>query len=614
MFKSLIQTDSEGIVRNTVLDVEQYNYSLGSFAFPNDPIVIDNDIASISTNRIKIEDNIPVSEIVYIHPYTEQILSGTINGGFQLNEQVYQTPITVDIMNELVVDGATAVSYNPIVGSIGVSGSIGSRAAKFYGTYNNLVTGKGAGLKLPPFNSSNYTHFMVEGFLYVENLPFGYDPILVSRAVDAVGGTTHDSFSIEYSVADRQLFVKFNLMGMTAPGFDSYMNMSPQDAVQVGKWHHFAFSVDSSTDPEVTRVATFFDGNRVDYSELTGYEVSVVYGNVRDSSIPLTVGCGFGGERPYKGWIDGLMISGGNTAAALHGYLPNLSTIPVPPEEKKSAGDYTVYYLSMNGPIGTSLFPCDVPTRTISTASYISNQENRVGVALISRQKSAINGLTLFDGVCYGHAITGASASPCFGSNSGTCMIVTGVDQLHGITRAKRIRSNAAEFTIAYLLGSTGMYGVSGASGDFPKLFSKQWGGNTFSYLATQTNTTELKFVYDTVVVSGRTGNFFIRDYNTNAVYGVQTADIKNLYADVVEYHSVSFKVGASASARILGITGMEALYEAIAYDQEAIVQKIAPRIDNVGILYINNNGRMSKKTMFPEQAYVPYVIQEIQK
>lgn len=614
MFKSLIQTDTEGIVRNIVYDVEQYNYSLGSFPFPNDPVVIDNDLADLTISRTRSEENTEVSDLVYIHPYTEQIISGSLYGGFELNEQVYQTPVAVDVVNYLVVDGATAVEYNPVVGTIGASGSIGSRAAKFFGTYNNLVTGKGAGLRLPSFNSSNYNFFMVEGFVYFESLPTVYDPIIMARGVDVVGGSTLDSFSVEYSVADRQMVFKFNLEGMTAPGFNAFMNISPMDGVTTGKWHHFAVSIDSDSDPEVARVATFFDGTRNDYSELIGYGNQVIYGNVRNSSIPVVVGCGLSGERPMKGWLDGVMISGGSTAAALHGYNPSSSTIAVPSEEKRTSGDYTIYYLSMNGPMGSSLFPCDVPTRVVSSASYISNRENKVGVALIARQQSALNGITLFEGVCYGHAITGASAGPCFGANSGSCLVVTGVDQLHGITRAARIRANAAEFTIAYLLGSTGMYGISGASGDFPALFTRSWGGNTFSYLATQTNTTELKFVYDTVVVSGRTGNFFIKDYNTNKTYAVVTADIKNLYADVVEYHSVSYKIGASASGMLMGLTGMEALYNAKVYEQEAIVQKVASRMDNVGILYINTNGRMSKKTSFPELAYIPYTIEEIEK
>lgn len=610
MFKSLIQTDGEGIVRNTVLDVEQYNYSTGSFLFPNDPLVIDNDLASLTVERTRKEDSTNVSDSVFINPFTEQILSGTVYGGFKLNEQVIQTPVAVEIINELVLNGATATEYSPVVGSIGVSGDyLGKRAAQFKGTYLDLEGGKGAGLKLPPINT-NYRYFMVEGFVYLETTPSAYDPILITRSSGVVSGTTQDSFSIEMDHAYDQLIVKYTPNGLTGTlGFDATLNLSPAGGVTVNQWHHFAFSVDFQG--LTTYVATFFNGTRIDQAEL---QVSgTTWGNVRASTAPICVGCGVSGERPLKGWLDSVIISVGSTVDALRGYGPTGSFITVPVNEPK-AGDYTVYSLNMNGPLGTNLFPCDTGTRVVSSASYISNSENKVGVALVSRQQSQTNGITLFNGVCYGHATTGVCAAPCFGVDTGTCMVVTGVNQLHGITTARRIRSNAAEFTIAYLLGSTTMYGKSGASGDFPQFFTRNWGGNTFSYLATQTNTTELKFIYDTVVVSGRTGVFYVKDYSSGAVYGVQTADVKNLYADVVEYHSVSSKIGVSASARILGITGMQALYDAKCFEDEAIVQKVAPNIDKVGILYINNNGRVSKKTSFPEREYIPYAIEGIIK
>jgi hypothetical protein len=608
MFKSLIQTDAEGIVRNTVLDVEQYNYSTGSFPFPNDPVVIDNDLAVLPFIRTRKEDNTTVLDTVFIHPYTEQILTGTINGGFQLNEQIVQTPVTVEVTNDLVLNGATATEYSPTVGTIGASGEyLGKRAAQFKGTYLDLVSGKGAGLRLPPINT-DYRYFMVEGFLYFEAEPTNYDPILITRSSGVVSGTTQDSFSVEYDHAYNQLVLKYTPNGLTLNGFDSTLNMSPADGVTANQWHHFAFSVDYQG--ITTYVATFFNGTRIDSAELVG---GVTWGNVRNSTAPICIGCGLSAERPLKGWLDSVLISGGANVDALRGYGPTGSSIIVPVQEPQ-AGDYTIYSLTMNGPLATSLFPCDTSTRVVSTASYISNSENKVGVGLVSRQQSQFNGITLFNGVCFGHALTGVCAGPCFGVDSGTYMTVTGVEQLHGITVARRIRSNAAEFTIAYLLGSTGMQGRSGASGDFPIFFTRNWGGNTFSYLATQTNTTELKFIYDTVTVSGRTGIFYVKDFGSGKVYGVQTADIKNLYADVVEYHSVSSKIGISASSRILGITGMEDLYNAKGFEDEAIAQKVAPNISNVGILYINNNARLTKKTTNPERAFQEYTIEGIIK
>lgn len=614
MLKSLVQTDTEGLVQNTVLDVEQYNYSTGAFPFPNDPIIIDNDLATQYYSKNRAEEGTTVTDNVLIHPYTEQILSGSIYGGFRLNEQVVQSPITVEVANYLVVDGVTAVAYSPIVGSIGLTGSfLGRNAAKFFGTPGDVAGGTGAGLKLPPIATSNYDYFMVEGYVYFESLPTAYDPILITRGIDVVGGTTQDSFSIEYVAAYEQLILKINIDGMTGQGFDANLNISAQNGVTTGKWHHFAFSVDSGTTTENVRVATFFDGTRNDYAELLVYGVS--FGNVRESSAPIMIGCGLSGERPLKGWLDNIIISGGVTSDALRGYIADAGFSGLTlPTEQPTAGNYTIYHLSMNGPVGTSLFPCDSATRIVSSASYIANEDSKIGVALVSRQKSQFNGITLFNGICYGHAITGVCAAPCFGVDSGACMVVSGVEQLHGLTTARRIRSNAAEFTISYLLGSTAMRGISGASGDFPLFFTRNWGGTEFTYLATQTNTTQMQFTYDSIVISGRTGTFFIKDFSSNTVYGVQTADIKNLYADIVEYHSLSSKIGVSAASRILGVTGMEGLYDAKGFEDEAIAQKVAPNIDKVGILYINNNARVSKRTTMPERAYTQYNLEGIIK
>ena len=616
MFKSLIQTDSEGIVRNTVLDVEQYNYSTGSFLFPNDPVVIDNDLAVLTTTRSRLEDTTPVSDTVFIHPYTEQILSGQVYGGFELNEQVVQSPITTEVVNFLILNGATAIAFQPTVSSIGMTGEfLGKRAAQFRGTFNDLVSGKGAGLKLPKFDSSQYKYFMVEGFLYFQNLPVNYDSIIMNRSLSSVSGTTNDSFSVECEHTTNQLLLKFNLGGTASSGFNETINISGTNGVTTGKWHHFAFSIDSGTTAQKVTVRTWFDGTS---EYLSVFEndfptFGFTYGNIKNSIAPLHIGCGPSGDRPFKGWMDSIIISGGDTLDVLRGYTTNLLGITIPTQEPV-VGEYTVYGLNMNGPIGSNFFPCATATRVVSSATYISNSENKVGVGMLSRKQSLINGLTLFGGVCFGHEITGLSAGPCFGANSGSCMVVSGVQQLHGITKAKRIRANAAEFTIAYLLGSTTMNGFSGASADFPTYFSRQWGGNTFSYLATQTNTTELKFLYDTVVVSGRTGTFYVKDYASGSVYGVETADVKNLYADVVEYHAVSSKIGVSASSAILGITGMESLYNSKGLEDEAIAQKIAPNIDKVGILYINNNARLTKKTTNPERAFQPYTIEGIVK
>ena len=345
--KTLVQTDKNGVVQQTLLDVAPYNYSTDAFSYPNDPVIIDNNIADLYYEKNRLEDGVNISEKIRIHPYTEQILTGTVYGGFQLNEQVYQTPVTVEVVNYLSINGQTANSYNPVVSTLCpgdvvpdgvvndadlakilanwgpcsscpedingdgqvdaedlayvISGwGVCPRVAQFFGTFKDLPNGKGAGLKLPKIDTSTFYRFMVEGFLYVDSLPKNYDPILIRRAVGGVGGSTQDSFSIEYSVADRQLILKYNrgVDGSTAPGFSETLRMSPQDGLTTGMWHHFAFSMGITRgigSGNTVGVATFFDGKRVLYKE-TPFSPNVLDDppnpTIRNSTAPIMIGCG----------------------------------------------------------------------------------------------------------------------------------------------------------------------------------------------------------------------------------------------------------------------------------------------------------------------------------
>lgn len=635
MAKDLVQIDSFGTVSVISKNTDQYNYEPDIDLFPQS-FTIDSSISGLTYNKTFTDiSGFTFPQTVQINPYTEQVLSGSVVGDFRINEQVFQSTITPQIINTVIIGGATATQYAPTIGSIGITGPyLGTRAAQFKGSYLDLNQ-PGAGIQLPPINTAGLKYFMVEGFVYFESFPANYDPVIISRGAGP-SGTTQDSFSIEYDRGDDRLYLSMNLQGLTTnTGFDIVVPISPDPSdptggggVTLGKWHHFAFYVDSKSGETAgaygeVYVKTFFDGVYRDIQTITiDYPYhGFTHENIRNSTLPIMVGCGFSANRPFKGWVDSVIISGSSTSAdSLRGYRvglgaqSNVTGISAPWSKQPSAGDHTIYALSMNGPVGSSLFPCDTAAKVVSAASYISPSDSKLGVALVAKQQTSPVGLTLFSGVCFGHSPSAESAGNVFGYDSGACMVVSGVQQLHGITRARQIRSSAAEHTISYLIGSTAMTGVSGASADFPIFFTRNWGGNTFSYLATQTNTLNLRFIYDTVTVSGRTGVFYIKDYNSNAIYGVQTADIKNLYADVVEYHAVSSKIGVSASARLMGITTMQDLYASKGFEDEAIVQKVAPNIDKVGVLFINTNGRVSKTTTLPELELTPKTIQGIIK
>jgi hypothetical protein len=160
------------------------------------------------------------------------------------------------------------------------------------------------------------------------------------------------------------------------------------------------------------------------------------------------------------------------------------------------------------------------------------------------------------------------------------------------------------DLTVAYLLGATAMRGFSGASGDFPKLFSRNWGGDTFTFLPVQANIANIRSIYDNIVINGRTANYNISDFEGN-VYSMATADIKNLYSDIVSYHSTAVLTGTGIKSAIQGATTAENLNKIAGFTGEGFAVKIAPSIDEVGVLFISPKARATKKTTVPETKYI---------
>jgi hypothetical protein len=113
------------------------------------------------------------------------------------------------------------------------------------------------------------------------------------------------------------------------------------------------------------------------------------------------LGSGASGDRPLKGYMEHLMVSMGTTSAALrefaHGTTGSVST-------DQFAGDYTVYAMSMNGPLGSSLFPCENAKRVISTVVFTDPIGGRLGVANISRESTSVHGVSMFTGINGGHS------------------------------------------------------------------------------------------------------------------------------------------------------------------------------------------------------------------
>lgn len=597
--KSLINIREDGTVDGRIDGYDQFNYIPSASSSNVKPIVIDSTLSEIAiTRNAPLNDGLGTTAVerVLINPVTEQLLTGTVYGNFSMNEQVFQSVITPVLINGLQLNGVTADEYLPTVGSIGATGEfLGKKAAEFKGSYLDTNT-KAAGIRLPSFSSTSFPYMLLEGFMYLEQEPSdNYDPILITRSTDGVSNTTQDSFRLEYDTSANQLQFHFSPASYSGSGYSNVVNVSPVNGVTLDQWHHFAIAYMNQGGSAA--VMTYWNGTRL-------FTATGLSGNIKNSSGFVCVGSGASGDKPYKGWLDDIMISAGGTTTALRSFQPG-ATAPVP-TDAISSGDYTVYFLSMNGPQGSSIFPCDTQEKVMSTVTYVDRFNGVIGAGNLVRVDDSIVGLSLFPGVCSGHELTGiSSAGYAFGYNSGAAMYVNGVENLQPtLTEAQRIRSTMVDLTVAYLLGATAMRGFSGSSGDFPKLFSRNWGGNTFTFLPVQANIANIRSIYDNIVINGRTANYNITDFAGN-VYSMATADIKNLYSDIVSYHSSAVLAGNEIKNSIQGAGTVENLNKISGFTSEGFAVKIAPTIDQVGVLFISPKARATKKTTIPETKYI---------
>ena len=488
--------------------------------FFSTPISVGSGVSSFSINSDLQQTSSVASASVVVFPLAEQKIDGTGYGTFTPTELVFQSTIQPTVINYLSLGGVTATDYNPTIGTIGATGSfLGSRAAQFKGSYLDTDT-VAAGLSLPGFTSAEY--FLVSGWLYMESSPTSaYDPIVITRSPDGVSGSTSDSFRLEYDYSSSRFQFHFSTnANTTSSGFDHTMNASPV-GVTLNEWHHFAVAYTNAGSSAA--VSSYWNGNRV--QKYTG-----ATGTIRNTNSSVYVGCGGSGKKPFKGWIDDLVVSTGTTLEALRGFQHG-STAPVP-SVHQDAGFYTVYYLSMDGPLGTSLFPCDTTNKMCSNVAAQTGSlyvYGNIGVTSSRMWTPALSG------VCGGHAPHGASAGYIFGYDSGACWVPSAVTELSsGLTAAKQYKKDLADYTLRYYLGLT-MYGISGASGDFKNLFSGSTYPSSFVYTPLESNLNYLKNIYDSIVVAGSTANISIADAN-GIYYTFATAAAVNLYKDVLAY------------------------------------------------------------------------------
>jgi hypothetical protein len=604
--KKLLVLDANGQVISLQTGFDTSNYALSSYEGVR-TVVVDEELSnavvgytvqSVADSANPDERTVvstPVS--ISVNPFTEQVLRGTISGEFELNEEIVQTTVLPVIVNNYVVGGVTQSDFVPVIGIIGISGGIGRRAAQFRGTYNDLSTQKAAGIQLPPFTTSASTPYvLIEGWLYFQSTPTGYDHIILTRSADGVNNSTNDSFRLEYDTSSNQIQFHYSDSSYASAGYRGIVNVSPS-GITLNEWNHFA--VAWSTQGGSAAIKTYWNGTSL-------YSASGFTGHLRNSTAPLMVGSGASGDYPLKGWMEDVHIRMGGVTLALADYALLGATAENPYEEDFS-GDYTVYLLSMNGPEGSSLFPVGNLCRVSGTVSYHTTGVGIIGASLVTREDSDITGLTLFDGVCGGFSVSGGSAANVFGVDSGACMVVTGVEQLHGLSMSQYIRRNAADYTNYYLMGVTVMYGQSGDSGDFPRLFSSGWtaNGTSFSFLPVQTNINYLRNIYDNIVVAGYTGNTSIENYY-GTLYTFGPTHAKKLYEDVIAYRATGETLRTAVISQVNGAVSQTSL-KALQGVSTAAVTKIAPTSKQSGFggLFISPKAKITKKTAVPETQYL---------
>jgi hypothetical protein len=596
MNKKLVTLNNRGEIVS-----EQYGYDSASFTPSSTTvgyysIIVDETLPAQNTTRIlTLPDGSTASQGISISPVTEQILNGAITGTFNMNEQVSQSQYIPTLINGLALSGATANEYLPTVATIGLSGAeLGNRSIQFKGSYLDTNT-KAAGLQLPAFTTTTIPYYMMSGFLYLETEPSSaYDPILLTRSANGATDTTNDSFRLEYDTSSKQLQFHFATTNWASAGYQTILNVCPANGVTLNQWHQFAIAY-SNVGSSAT-VSSYWNGTR--YAQTTG-----ITGYLKNSTGYFMLGSGTSGDRPLKGYLEHLMVSMGASTAALREFAHS-ATGPV--STNQFAGDYTVYAMTMNGPLGSSLFPCTNTKRIVSAVSFTDPLGSRLGVANTSRENTSVHGVTMFAGLDGGHTASSVagSAGYLFGYDSGACMVIEGVTSTMTLAEAKQIKGNLIDHSIAFLNGSTAMRGVCASPGDFPILFagsSASFSGQTFSFLPTTANISLLSSIYDNIIISGRTAPYNLPDFEGN-MYIFSTGGVKNLYADVVSYQSTASVMGSGIKTAIAAAATKSNLYELNGFSAEGIVNKLAPDLTKNGFLYLSGKAKATKKTNNPEK------------
>jgi len=595
--KQIIHLSPEGVVLDKEPATSYTEFVAEDYVGTVSPVIVDSSVQPVYVTR-ETEDSVLTQEI---NPLTEQFLGGTRYGLFALNETVVQSCMTPEIVNNY-----TDTQFVPTISTIGVCADIGRGVAHFKGTYLDNPSTKAAGLKLPPFSTSNANtpYFLIKGWVYDFSQISAYDPIIVTRSADGVTPSTNDSFLIEFDNSTKRFMLSYSTASYASAGWQGSVFVSPSTPDQ-GVWHQFAVAMVSAGG--CAAIKTYWDGEFV--AEATG-----LCGCFRNSTAPLMIGSGLCGDLPCRFYMDDFHVLAGTCSDALYEYKQFSSSAKATgPEygQRDASSEYTVYYMSMNGPLGTSLFPVENKCRVTGRVSFTDTQSGptggSLGVSLIIREQEAPSylGYSLFSGVCSGFSasgVLGQSAGYVFGYESGSCLVVDSVNQLKSFSQVQGCRKSAVDFAKTVAYGVCAMIGACADYGDFQFLFGGGWSaGRTFTYLATQENLDTLNSLYENIVVTGYSGPTIISDHSETP-YGFLTVDVQNLYKDVVRYRTDIQYTASSVKSAIQGSSLSNNLLSIKGFSSQGFAFKIAPYSQFAGSVLVDPVIAITKKTTKPQQ------------
>lgn len=501
-----------------------------------------------------------------INPFTECKVNGTIVGEFDVAELVSQSTIRPVIYNGRLDDvGVPDPEYFPTIGSIGqtTGTQIGIRSLEFKGSYQNQNV-VGSCVQLPSFSTIGLTYCLMSGFVYMTEVASTlYSPIIFQKAPSS-GGTTYAVFCLEInkymhnnSQKDRVNF-KWSDQGSTYQGFEKDLWCSPPAGITLNCWHSFAIL---SSEAE-GYISTFWDGIQED--------TSTDFLQYRNSSSPLSIGGGFTGANPLKGWISDLIISKGTASSKFRGENNDASSFTVPTKYQTSDQN-TIYYMSMNGVAGTSIFPVEGNNRVVGAHSAVDVASQNIYISSV-RYDSSVG--VVFSGSSGGYT-TGMSAGYIFGVRSGAAIIPSVVTELCGITLSKSKRIQSTEYTSRYALSSV----VSGSTYDqegqgwFKTLYGPTGGytGGTLSFRSIDSNINKIKAVVDIWSRIPIYGTTFAYVDETNSTHFLGKTQANALYDDLLQYHSIVLGQEQSSISFIRDCNDLEQLRGSGTFDSEIL-------------------------------------------